>query len=457
MTLPDSALPPTPGHAVRRRGVGLFWRTFLLLSAWIAISTLAWVQTLREADQGPHAVHTARHLVSLVRVVRAALEHLPADRVTPFFQGLQGGEHLRVVPHHADDRHQPLADNALAQRIAEAVSRLLGAPTPLATSVNGAQGLWILFDTHAGSYWLRADPALLHPLVDPVRLAWLWTAVGFSLVGAVWLARWVNLPVARLSFATSRIREGDFAASTLDESVQAPELRDVHVGFNRMAQQLARIDQDRAVMLAGISHDLRTPLGHLRLEIELAVPDPQSRANMVRDIAQLDAIVDKFLDYARPGQPHAQPVALREVLATCMDPLRNNKDVGMVLDMTEDLHVLGDPVELARIIANLLENAARYGKSVDTGIARIALHAHGEGDDVVLCVRDHGIGIADAQIDQITTPFFRGEAARTATTGAGLGLAIVERLVLRMAGTLQLRNAEEGGLLVRIVLPSATR
>ena len=79
------------------------------------------------------------------------------------------------------------------------------------------------------------------------------------------------------------------------------EIRQVNMGFNRMARELAKVEQDRAVMLAGISHDLRTPLARLRLEAEMSVHDEEAKQNMALDIDQLDAIIDKFMDYARPG------------------------------------------------------------------------------------------------------------------------------------------------------------
>jgi two-component system osmolarity sensor histidine kinase EnvZ len=96
------------------------------------------------------------------------------------------------------------------------------------------------------------------------------------------------------------VREGDFDASQLDEQAVTSEIREVNIGFNRMAQKLAKLEQDRAVMLAGISHDLRTPLARLRLETEMSVNDDVAREHMVADIVQLDATIDKFLDYARP-------------------------------------------------------------------------------------------------------------------------------------------------------------
>ncbi len=260
----------------------------------------------------------------------------------------------------------------------------------------------------------------------------------------------------QLSFAASRVREGDFEASRLDESVQTGEIREVNIGFNRMAQRLAKIEQDRAVMLAGISHDLRTPLARLRLETEMSVTDLDARAHMSADIAQLDAIIGKFLDYARPEKAKLAPVVLADVVEACTYSYKAQADVQIKVQLEDNLLVLADEVELGRIISNLLENARRYGKSADTGVARIQIAAISRNKWVLIKIRDHGMGVAQEQLTNLTQPFYRGEAARTAANGAGLGLAIVDKTVQRMGGVFVLNNAPSGGLTANIRLPRAT-
>ncbi|TXT40276.1 MAG: two-component system OmpR family osmolarity sensor histidine kinase EnvZ [Comamonadaceae bacterium] len=222
-----------------------------------------------------------------------------------------------------------------------------------------------------------------------------------------------------------------------------------------MTQKLAMIEQERAVMLAGISHDLRTPLARLRLETELSVADAEARENMANDIAQLDAIINKFLDYARPGNMALVPVSLNKTVETCIHSLKKRPDIAFKVAMEDRLHVMADDVELQRIITNLLENAARYGKSIDTGVADIEISARSQDKHVLLRLRDHGQGVAPEQLKQLTTPFFRGEAARTSANGTGLGLAIVEKTVARMGGHLELSNAHSGGLCANIRLQRA--
>lgn len=288
-------------------------------------------------------------------------------------------------------------------------------------------------------------------------IAWLLSSLALSVLGAAWLASLSNRPIKALSFAASRFQDGEFQASTLDETVSSHELRTVNVGFNRMSQKLAHIEHDRAVMLAGISHDLRTPLARLRLETELSVSDVTARAHMVDDIEQIDAIIGKFMDYARPDEASLGPVSLNATIERCIKTPHSRADMRFKLTLPDALMVKADEVELQRVINNLLENAARYGRSVDTGLTLVEISTKIQQRHVLLRICDHGVGVPDAQLQQLTTPFFRGESARTAAQGAGLGLAIVAKTLARMGGQLELSNAPDGGLCATVILQAAHR
>jgi len=243
--------------------------------------------------------------------------------------------------------------------------------------------------------------------------------------------------------------------SRLDENTLTSEIREVNMGFNRMARELAKVEEDRAVMLAGISHDLRTPLARLRLETEMSVADEEAKGNMVMDIDQLDAIIDKFMDYARPGETQLRPVHVSALIDREASAFRDPTQIRITSRVAIDLKVLADETELARVFANLFENARRYGRGNDTGVAEVTVGYNRTGPWVILSVRDRGPGVAPSKLPQLTTPFFRGDAARTAATGAGLGLAIVEKAMLRMGGSLELANATDGGFVVHLRLRRA--
>jgi len=214
-----------------------------------------------------------------------------------------------------------------------------------------------------------------------------------------------------------------------------------------MAERLAKIEQERALMLAGISHDLRTPLARLRLETELSVSDEQARAYMAADIEQLDAIIDKFLDYARPGNLKMEPVLLTQIISGCVAPFLKRDNFEVHIDVACDLFVEAEHVELSRVLSNLLENTRRYGQSPSDGITRVDLVARVHEGWVLFRVRDHGQGVTDDALKNLTQPFYRGDTARTSATGSGLGLAIVERSMQRMGGTFSVFNNATGGLM----------
>ena len=452
---------PTEGRRpvgpTRRKGVALslFWRTFFLLALLLATSILAWLQTFSALEFEPRAVQTAHQVSSLVNLSRAALVHADAIARIPLIKTLAEQEGVRIFTREPDDRFQPFDTDRFSRRVSQALNERLGAGTVVARSVNEEPDFWVGFLIDGDQYWLRVERSRFNAVGGATWLIWLTIAAALSVAGAALIARLINRPLKQLSFAASRVREGDFEASQLDESVSTNEIREVNVGFNRMAQQLAKLDQDRAVMLAGISHDLRTPLARLRLESELSVADAEARRHMAQDIDQLDAIIDKFLDYARPAPAQWTVIELLPLLRGCTQSLQDDPLIRVRLTVPEGLLVLGDETDLGRIVSNLIENARRYGKRVDSGIAEVEIAALERGNDVLLSVRDHGAGVAAHVLPILTKPFYRGESARTAAKGAGLGLAIVEKTVQRMGGALSLANARDGGLVVTIQLQRA--
>jgi len=443
---------PAPLEGRPRVGLSLFWRTFFLLSLLLIGSIVAWLQTFRQLEFEPRAVQTAQQIASLVNLSRAALMHSDSIARVSLIKTLADQEGVRIVPREPTDRYVPFGAGELDARIMEELASRLGAGTVMASSVNKEEGLWIGFKIDTDQYWMLLDRARFTSVGSKTWLIWLITAAGLSLAGAALIARLINRPLKQLSFAASRVRDGDFDASRLDEKAVTSEIREVNIGFNRMAQQLAKIEQDRAVMLAGISHDLRTPLARLRLETEMSVADADAREHMAADIDQLDAIIDKFLDYARPDHAELKPVLLNDVIEACLYAVQDHGDMRINLDVAKGLYVLADEVELARVISNLLENARRYGKTPETGIAVVDVAAKSRNEWVLLKVRDHGMGVAPEALPNLIKPFFRGDAARTAATGAGLGLAIVDKTVQRMGGIFALANTTSGGLAAHVKL-----
>ena len=437
-------------------GLSLFWRTFFMLALLLLGSSVGWYQMFRTLEYEPRVIDNARQIASLVNLSRAALIHSDAIARVSLIKTLAEQEKVRILPREPGDRFDLFNHTELERRMSAEIMARLGPGTVVASRVNDEAGLWVGFQIEGDSYWLLTDRSRVGALLGgSAWLLWLAMLGMVSLVGAALLARFINRPLRQLSIAAARVRGGDYLQGRLDENARSAEIREVNVGFNRMADQLSKIEQDRAEMLAGISHDLRTPLARLRLETEMSVPDAEARDHMVADIEQVDTIIDKFLDYARPDHVTLQVLPLAELADAAAAPFTLRDDMQVQIDIPPELRVLGDDVELSRVLGNLLENARRYGQTPGTGVTRVRIAATVRDQWVTLRVRDHGPGVAPDVLPSLTRPFFRGDSARTAATGAGLGLAIVAKMVQNMGGSLDLSNSPSGGLMAVIRLQQA--
>ncbi len=454
-TLPSPLEGTARGRGARLLGLSLFWRTFFLLALLLVGSTVAWVQTFRQLEYEPRVLQTAHQIASLVNLTRAALVYSDAVTRLSLIRTLAEQEGVRILPREPGDRFQPYTSGALDERVTQELASQLGPDAVVASRVNDEAGLWVGFAIENDKYWLLLDPTRFTRVGGRTWLVWLTTAVVLSLAGAALITRFINRPLDQLSRVAGQVREGEYEAQRLDEHARTSEIRAVNIGFNRMADQLAKIEQDRTVMLAGISHDLRTPLARLRLETEMSVTDEDARDHMVADIAQLDAIIDKFLDYARPDHVAFSPVRLREVVDACTYAVQDYEDVRIAVDVPADLAVMADEVELRRVLSNLIENARRYGRTPGKDVAEITIQAQAHNDVVLIKVRDHGAGVAAEQLSQLTKPFFRGDTARTSAVGAGLGLSIVAKNIERMGGSFALTSTPGRGLAAHMRMPRA--
>lgn len=228
--------------------------------------------------------------------------------------------------------------------------------------------------------------------------------------------------------------------------------------FNQMVRDLEQLEADRALMLAGISHDLRTPLARLRLETEMSPSDQATKDAMVDDIEQMDRIIAAFIDYARPTQRKPEPVDLSTIAQEVAARVSSEDGVDIRTRLAPTAIIEADETDMRRVIGNLVENARKYGQSRHDGISRITLETRVSHARVELSVSDEGPGIPEDQLPLVMRPFYRVDAARSKADGTGLGMAIVLRLVGRYRGALRLRNrSPEGGLEVTLEFPAAGR
>ena len=292
--------------------LSLFWRTFALLSLLLTAGVLAWVQTLRWLELEPRAIEQARQMAGLVNLTRRSLEGADGiERITRL-RSLGHAGQVHVRPREPGDQVMPYAVDRFTALVQRELRQQLGQDTHMASRVGGVPGLWMDVAIGQDRYWIHVEDTQRPSVAATTWATWWSLTLLTTLLGSAAITRLINRPLRQLSFAASRIREGEYD-SRLDETTLTSEIRAVNIGFNRMARELAKMEEDRSVMLAGISHDLRTPLARLRLEAEMSVNDEQARTYIAQDIDQLDAIISKFMDYARPSELQLQALNLREL------------------------------------------------------------------------------------------------------------------------------------------------
>ncbi|RQH04662.1 ATP-binding protein [Paraburkholderia dinghuensis] len=332
-------------------------------------------------------------------------------------------------------RHEPLAD--LRKQL------LLDLPS----------GTEILADTHHGeALWVRfaGRPTWIVAPIDlpPPRnlLPQFGSMLAISLILAL-LAMWqMQRPLARVAQAARAFGTGHRPAPV--EAHGPHELRALIGAFNGMMKRLNEADDDQAVMLAGVAHDLRSPLTRLKLHASMLATE-RERERFIREVDSLNDIVQQFLEFARQ-RPEAGPevnvdVLLREQF---FSETAGGEDAIFSLDLRAGPAFCLPRTLLDRLVSNLVDNALEHG------VPPVDIATRREGGQWIIEVRDHGPGIPAERVAAALKPFVRLDEARGGEGHCGLGLAIVTRLVRNQGGRCELSNHPDGGLRVRIAFPA---
>ncbi|MFX1736374.1 ATP-binding protein [Paraburkholderia sp. A1RI_3L] len=416
---------------MRRPVDSLFGRLALLFIGVLLLSHVAWFALMRlerNQLQTRYAVEEATFLVEAVRqhVARSPDQPLPSRvrLVDPT---------SRDVPINPDDLPPSL------RRFLEDVRDRMPPGTDVRVGTPG----------HPPTLWVRspADRSWIVVPVQPLRLLrpiekmvpWFIIIFSAALIAALVAAWQLQQPLRSLAQAVSRFGRGLPVPPVPERGPR--ELRQLTHGFNQMVQEVARTDNDRAVMLAGVAHDLKTPLARLRLRAEM-MEEARMRDGVVRDVDSMAHIVDQFLVFAHDGADRSEPV---EVDEQCRRMVRSYRAVAPGAAAIEMRLEAGGGFKLPaatleRILSNLLDNAHAYGAPpVVVATARTT-------GGYTLSVSDSGKGIAPQDLINASRPFVRLDPARGGNGHSGLGLAIVERLVRRAGGEWEIGNHEGGGL-----------
>jgi two-component system osmolarity sensor histidine kinase EnvZ len=305
----------------------------------------------------------------------------------------------------------------------------------------------VSFRIDEDEYWVRLPLSRLERN-EPLRWAgWGAFVLLLAAAGAFLIVARINRPIRELTRAAAQMGQGRIPPPV--EETGPLEVRTLARAFNQMAADLKRLDDERTLLLAGVSHDLRTPLARIRLGIEMLGDrgDPGLKRDLVRDVEDIDKAIDQFLDFARldDSEPAADDGDLAAVVRSVIEryiktgaPVRGNLAPVPPLSLR--------PLAIQRLIANLIENALRHAGTeveVATGVA---------DGTAFIEVLDRGPGIPEAEAERMLQPFTRLDSARGGP-GTGLGLAIVDRIARMHGGQVRLLAREGGGLRARVELP----
>jgi signal transduction histidine kinase len=289
----------------------------------------------------------------------------------------------------------------------------------------------------------REHPPPLLPLGLVLTLGLLAAAVA---VGAYPVVRGATRRLERLQAGVEALGAGDLAARVNVEG--RDEVAALASSFNRSAERIEQLVGAHKSLLANASHELRSPLARIRMAVEMLKADarPELRAELERDIGELDALVDEILLASRlDAGPELEAREDVDLLALAAEECVR---VDAALD-GEPVTVRGEPRLLRRMIRNLLENARRYGAGspIEVRVSRAA----GSGAELSVC--DRGPGVPEAERERIFEPFYRPAGAREREGGVGLGLALVRQIARRHGGDARCRAREGGGSCFAVLLP----
>ena len=425
----------------------LLTRSVLLIAALLVVANLAWVYIFRVADRAPRAQRTAQQIASVVNITRWALiSSDPAKRYELLLE-LSQSEGIQVYVADREERIAPLPPRDFILELAAELTRQLGPGTRITLTRDGVPGVWVSFLIDKEEFWVFMPRSRIERN-EPLRwIGWGALVLVLALGGAYLIVSLINRPLRELMRASAQMGRGATPQPVTEKGPS--EISALARAFNQMADDLKRLDDERALLLAGVSHDLRTPLSRIRLGLEMMNDrgDAGLREGVEQDIADIDSAIGQFLDFAR----------LRDAEAPVPGSDLNALAEGVVSRYVRD----GKPVRFqpgtvspaplreraaGRLIANLIDNALRHG-----GPGEVDVVTGQDGGRVFLEVLDRGPGIPAEAAERMLQPFTRLDTARSGS-GTGLGLAIVARIAAMHGGTVKLLARDGGGLRARVEL-----
>jgi two-component system osmolarity sensor histidine kinase EnvZ len=426
------------GRTAATIGLALFM--FMIISLGTAVYFIAIPMAERSADDFAAVIVSAAH----------TMEALPEELHEEFRQqllldhGLIVAEQMPALEEKRFDvPYYVFFQNSLARRAGQELSIIESDDGPL---------IWV--DVPAGDSTIRMGFDRKRLGTNPPVVVLMAFGVGALLTWLVSVleVRRVRSPLEQLSAAVKEVGRGSNPPLLPDDGPE--EIAALAAAFNRMSADIQEMAENRTVMVAGISHDLRTPLTRLGLAVEMLdeKSDPQLIAGIRRDLAAMNMLIGQFLNFSK-GLDDVHPVQLDvlQVVETQAADLRREDVELNVTCCTGPCPYFADPVALERLLANLLENAVRYG-----GGAPIDIDLECGERALTIRICDRGPGIPADQAEAVFRPFHRLDTARSDRAGgSGLGLAIARQLSIKHGWSIELLPRDGGGTVAKVVLPIA--
>lgn len=341
-----------------------------------------------------------------------------------------------------------LTDATYYQFFTREMSDELGGPAEVRVTVTDTgQNIFWIRPPQAPNFWITVPLSTVNdPNISP--LTFFLMVIGVLSVAGGWLfVRRLNRPLLALQKAANKVGRGDIPPPLAEEG--STEIVAVTQAFNQMAKGIKQLEDDRALLTAGISHDLRTPLTRIRLATEM-LPEDQNwiSEGIIHDIEDMNDIIDQFIDFVRQDQTEKRELTdVNELITHAVQARNIEEHHNIEMELNNIPPLLIRRVAIKRVLDNLIENAFRYGSDN----ILIASHEDKKAQTISFYVRDFGKGIPEDDIEELFQPFKQGDEAR-GSVGSGLGLAIIKRIVDMHSGEIKLKNHPQGGLEASVTL-----
>jgi two-component system, OmpR family, osmolarity sensor histidine kinase EnvZ len=418
-------------------------RNVALLVGIVLVGQLLAVALLYVLAIRPQAERIGGIMARNVAAISMTMDSLPAPERAKLIERINADGAIRIIDGNLEPPEDRSVPTLVERLFMKSFAQELGGNDIIIWQGGRAGQLWVRVKMGGQYYWISYErPKGWTP--NGALLASFLIAVTMALIAGILIQRRIARPLQALS-AAADATERDALPAALPEGGPT-ELAAVASSFNAMRDRLAEQDSRRTHMLAAISHDLRTPLAKIRLELAMLrdVP-PESEAMIERQLDRLDAMLAQFLDFGRGADSEAAtPFDIVAALKEMLDDL----EMACSLDAASEACVIAQPLATKRAIANILRNAEIYGAPpIEVKVSRAGAHH-------IVAIRDHGPGVKETDLGRLQEPFFRTDQARSVAGGSGLGFAIAKEIATAQDGWLRASNAPDGGLLVELALPA---